>query len=151
MVMCRIMGSQRYLTTMIPGEQQRHNRHMWVEHHEQLRVEQGTYYEGHHAKHTRKEAIEPAIDRLRKKFEKNQPISKTGKKRWYIAVPMTSLLHERRGTLNRGDSHKMALHGPNEHKLRAIQRSKTYSYHGPATLIQTYFHIYCLPIQHLPT
>ena len=83
MVMCRIEGSERCLMTKILGEQQRHSCHMWVEYHEQLGVGQGMNYEGPYAKYARKEAIEPDIDRLRKKFEKNQPISKRGKKRWY--------------------------------------------------------------------
>ena len=96
-----------------------------LEYHRELGVGQGLNYQGPYATYARKETVEPGIGRLRKKFEKKQPISKRGEKRWGIAIPMTSLLYERSETLNRERvGHKMAFDGPNEHETLAIQRSE---------------------------
>ena len=96
-----------------------------LEYHKELGVGQGLNYQGPYATYARKEAVEPAIGRLRKKFEKKQPISKKGERRWEIAIPMTSLLCERREALNHEkDSHEMALDGPNENESQAIPRSE---------------------------
>lgn len=72
-----------------------------MEYHNDLGVGQGLNYRGPYATYARKEADESGIGRLRKRFEKRQPISKRGEKRWDIAIPMTSLLRERRQTLDR--------------------------------------------------
>ena len=94
-----------------------------LEYHKELGVGQGLNYQGPYATYARKEADESGIGRLRKKFEKKQPISKRGEKRWDIAIPMTSLLYERRQTLDRdkvGD--KTALDDLSERKPKATQR-----------------------------
>lgn len=96
-----------------------------LEYHKELGVGQGLNYQGPYAKYARKEAVEPGIGRLRKKFEKKQPISKRGEKRWDIAIPMTSLLLERKETLDgEKDGQKMAVDEPDEYKPKAIQQSK---------------------------
>lgn len=93
-----------------------------LEYHKELGVGQGLNYRGPYATYARKEAAEPGIGRLRKKFEKKQPISKRGEKRWDIAIPMTTLLYERKEILDREkDGEKMALHDPNEYELKSTQ------------------------------
>lgn len=94
-----------------------------LEYHSELGVGKGPNYQGPYAKYARKETIELGIGRLRKKFEKKQPISKKGEKRWDIAIPMTSLLCERREALNcERESHKSSLDCPDEDEPRAIQK-----------------------------
>lgn len=94
-----------------------------LEYHSELGVGKGPNYQGPYATYARKEAVESGIGRLRKKFEKKQPISKRGEKRWDIAIPMTSLLCERREALNREkNSHKTALDDPSGVEPQAIQR-----------------------------
>ena len=96
-----------------------------LEFHKELGVGQGLDYRGPYATYARKETDESGIGRLRKKFEKRQPISKRGEKRWDIAIPMTSLLYERKQTLGREkDGDKMALDGMNERQPKASKRSK---------------------------
>ena len=96
-----------------------------LEYHKELGVGQGLNYKGPYAAYARKEATESSVGRLRKKFEKTQPISKKGVKRWDIAIPMTSLLHERKELMDREkDGKKLALEGPDGHGSKAIQRSK---------------------------
>lgn len=96
-----------------------------LEYHKELGIGQGPNYQGPYATYARKEAVESGVGRLRKKFEKKQPISKRGEKRWDIAIPMTSLLYDRKQTLNRvKDGDKTALDGPNKHEPKAIQRSR---------------------------
>ena len=95
-----------------------------LEYHKELGVGQGPNYRGPYATQARKEAVESSIGRLRKKFEKKQPISKRGEKRWNIAIPMTSLLYERKETLDREkDVNKMARDGLNQSQPMATQRS----------------------------
>ena len=96
-----------------------------LEYHQELGVGQGPNYQGPYATYARKEAVESPIGRLRKKFEKKQPISKRGEKRWDIAIPMTSLLCERKETLDREKAgNKKGLDDANEHKARATQQVK---------------------------
>ena len=96
-----------------------------LEYHSELGVGKGPNYQGPYAIYARKETVEPGIGRLRKKFEKKQPISKRGEKRWDIAIPMTSLLCERREALNcEQESHKLGLICPNEDEMQAVQRSE---------------------------
>ena len=93
-----------------------------LKYHRELGVGQGPNYRGPYAAYARKEAVEDGIGRLRNKFEKKQPISKRGEKRWDIAIPMTSLLCEREETLRReqrGD--KMALNDLSEHEPKAVE------------------------------
>ena len=84
-----------------------------LEYHKQLGVGQGLHYRGPYATWARKEPGEgSSLGRLRKKYEKQQPISKRNEKRWDIATKMTSLLYERKMTLDRErDGHDMALNG----------------------------------------
>lgn len=97
-----------------------------LEYHKELGVGQGLNYKGPYATYARKEGDESAVGRLRKKFEKKQPISKRGEKRWEIAIPMTSLLHERKETLDRKmASDKMAVDNLTEHEAKTFQRPKT--------------------------
>lgn len=96
-----------------------------LEYHKAFGVGQGLNYHGPYATYARKEADESSIGRLRKKFEKKQPISKRGEKRWDIAIPMTSLLFERKQTLDREkDDSKTAADDPNQHEPKVIQLSK---------------------------
>lgn len=95
-----------------------------LEYHKELGVGQGLNYQGPYATYARKEFDKSAMGRLGKKFEKKQPISKRGEKRWDIAIPMTSLLHERKETLDRKkEGDKMALDDLNKHEPEVIQRS----------------------------
>ena len=106
-----------------------------LEYHKELGVGQGLNYQGPYATYARKEFDEFATGRLRKKFEKKQPISKRGEKRWDIAIPMTSLLYERKQTLDRErDGDKTALDDLNKHEPKAIQRSN-----GGETLLASPF------------
>lgn len=99
-----------------------------LEYHQELGVGQGPNYQGPYATYARKEAVESPIGRLRKKFEKRQPISKRGEKRWDIAIPMTSLLCERKETLDHEkDGDNKGLDDPNEHEAKASQRVKATS------------------------
>lgn len=94
-----------------------------LEHHKELGVGQGLNYQGPYATYARKAVVECGIGRLRRRFEKKQPISKRGEKRWDIAIPMTSLLYERKETLDREkDGDKMA--NLNEHEPKAMQQPK---------------------------
>ena len=96
-----------------------------LEFHKGLGVGQGPSYRGPYATYARKETDESGIGRLRKKFEKRQPISKRGVIRWDIKIPMTSLLYERKQTLDREkDGDKMALDDPNERQPKVIKGSK---------------------------
>lgn len=72
-----------------------------LEYHDQFGVGQGPKYQGPYAKYARKEANESGIGRLRKRFQKKQPISKRGEKQWDVAIPMTTLLVERKEILDR--------------------------------------------------
>lgn len=95
-----------------------------LEYHKELGVGQGPNYQGPYATYARKDADESGtVGRLRKKFEKRQPISKRGEKRWDIAIPMTSLLCERRRTLN-GDKDGDETAPDVGLKLKATQRLK---------------------------
>ena len=95
-----------------------------LEYHKELGVGQGLNYRGPYAKYARKEPDESSVGRLRKKFEKKQPISKRGEKRWNIAIPMTSLLYERKQTLDHeNDGNNMEPNRLSESKLEATQRS----------------------------
>ena len=94
-----------------------------LQYHKELGVGQGPNYQGPYATYARKEAAESSHGRLRRKFEK-QPISKRGEKRWDIAIPMTSLLNERKETLElQKDGDKTVLHEPTEHVPKTVQRS----------------------------
>ena len=96
-----------------------------LEYHKELGVGQGLNYQGPYASHARKEVNESTFGRLRKKFEKRQPISKRGEKRWDIAIPMTSLLCERKETLDREKgSDRMKPGGIDERALKTTQPSK---------------------------
>ena len=96
-----------------------------LEYHKELGVGQGLNYQGPYATYARKEAVESTNGRLRKKFEKKQPISKRGEKRWEIAIQMTSLLDERKEMLHRQkDGDKIALNDHSKHEPKAIQQSK---------------------------
>ena len=96
-----------------------------LELHKELGVGQGPSYRGPYATYARKETDESDVGRLRRKYEKRQPISKRGEKRWDIAIPMTSLLYERKQTLDRGkDGDKMALDDLTERQPKANKRSK---------------------------
>ena len=97
-----------------------------LEYHKELGVGQGPHYQGPYASHARKEDAESGIGRLRKRYEKKQPISKRGEKRWDIAIPMTSLLYERKATLDREkDGKNIARDGLNErHSKPTTLRSK---------------------------
>ena len=87
-----------------------------LEYHKELGVGQGINYQGPYATYARKEAVEPDVGRLCRRFEKKQPISKRGEKRWDIVTPMTSLLCERRELLNRDK--------PTEHEAKEIERPR---------------------------
>ncbi len=96
-----------------------------LEYHKELGVGQGPNYQGPYAAYARKEATEFTVGRLSKKFEKKQPISKKGHKRWDIAIPMTTLLDERKETLDlERDGDKIALDSLDEREPKATQRSK---------------------------
>ena len=97
-----------------------------LEYHKELGVGQGPHYQGPYASYARKEDAESGIGRLRKRYEKKQPISKRGEKRWDIAIPMTSLLYERKATLDREkDGKNIARDGLNErHPKPTTLRSK---------------------------
>lgn len=96
-----------------------------LDYHKELGIGQGSNYNGPYAAYARKETAGSIIGRLRKKFEKKQPISKRGEKRWDIAIPMTSLLDERKETLKRKkSSDKMAVDEVNEHEPKPLHRSK---------------------------
>ena len=96
-----------------------------LEYRKEFGVGQGPNYQGPYAKYARKETAEFAIGRLRKKIEKKQPISKRGEKRWDIAIPMTSLLFERKQTLDREkDGNETAPDGPDQHEAKVIPWSK---------------------------
>ena len=93
-----------------------------LQYHKELGVGQGPNYQGPYATYARKEAAESAHGRLRKKFEKKQPISKRGEKRWDIAIPMTSLLYERKEMLDfQKDGDKTVLREPSEHVPKGVQ------------------------------
>ena len=95
-----------------------------LQYHKEFGVGQGPNYQGPYATYARKEATESAHGRLRTRFEKKQPISKRGEKRWDIAIPMTSLLYERKEMLDfREDGDKTVLHEPSEHDPKIVQRS----------------------------
>ena len=96
-----------------------------LEFHEQLGVGQGPSYRGPYAIYARKEIDGSGVGRLRRRFEKKQPISKRGEKRWEQAVPMTSLLRERKQKLDREkDGEKMVLEGLDERRSEATHRSR---------------------------
>lgn len=97
-----------------------------LEYHKELGVGQGPHYQGPYASYARKEDAESGIGRLRKRYEKKQPISKRGEKRWDIAIPMTSLLYERKATLDREkDGKNIARDGLNKrHSKPTTLRSK---------------------------
>lgn len=96
-----------------------------LEYHEELGVGQGPNYRGPYATYARKDTVEHGVGRLRKKIEKKQPISKRGEKRWDIAIPMTSMLDERKQTLNHvKNSEETALDNPEKHEPKAVQRSR---------------------------
>ena len=95
-----------------------------LQYHEKLGVGQGPNYQGPYATYARKEVAESAHGRLRRRFEKKQPISKKGEKRWEIAIPMTTLLNERKEMLDlQKDGDKTVLHEPGEHVPKTVQRS----------------------------
>ena len=95
-----------------------------LQYHKELGVGQGPNYQGPYATYARKEAAESTHGRLRRKFEKKQPISKRGEKRWEIAIRMTSLLCERKEMLElQKDCDKTVLHEPSEQVSETVQRS----------------------------
>ena len=95
-----------------------------LQYHQKLGVGQGPNYQGPYATYARKEAAESVHGCLRRRFEKKQPISKRGEKRWDIAIPMTTLLHERKEMLDfQKDGNKTVLHEPSEHVPKTVQRS----------------------------
>ena len=70
-----------------------------LEYNRQLGVGKGDNYQGPYAAWARKDDGKSPFGRLRKKYEKRQPITKRGEKNWNVATPMTTLLHERRRQL----------------------------------------------------
>ena len=96
-----------------------------LEFHKELGVGQGPNYIGPYARYARKETDDSSTGRLRKRFEKKQPISKRGEKNWDAAGPMTRLLHERKQKLAREkDGDQMALDDLTERQPKVMQRSE---------------------------